>query len=572
MSVYYKDQTLTDNEFSVFIIDEYLTKYFPKSKDQIKQQFTPKQVARLLGENDIAFFCLYYLRDYFVPSDLNSNRNLAKVHYDIWQELNKMFIEDRYDKEEFILPRGSAKSTVINKALTTHQHCYKKSRYTIVLGNKEDDSIQFIDDTKKMLQNPRIKEEFGVLVNKKERTVNKQELELTNDTKIQAFSWGSSVRGTTYGCIDGIFRPTLIIADDVLKEDDILTDEAKEKTINKYYKEVLEVGDKPVFRNGKKIKQASKFLVIGTPLAQGDFILTIRDDPAFKVFHKQVCAFDVDSYFKNHGYWRKFRELLFNTKDKDRQETAHNYYYENRSKMDFDTIWEKYNCLDLATTYFTKRLAFMQELQCDCDQVGDIWIERVAAIPRSEVESRTFDKTILSVDQASANTVKSDFYGFTVLGKSGELYFVRRGELHKYDSRTEFELYISKVINLLKAYPEITHVVLEKNTYKGVDANRIEERIEEDAELKTRDIEVILVYNTKNKNDRIATITDKINSGMIVFSKEDNQYNEQVKSFKGQAYSKNDDAIDSLEMAVNNIDQIEVIHPIQIFDRSLLGL
>ncbi|MDZ4957271.1 hypothetical protein GNF51_16120 [Clostridium perfringens] len=55
-----------------------------------------------------------------------------------------------------------------------------------------------------MLDNRYIKLGFGVLINRKERTVNKIELELTNDTKIQAFSWGSSVRGTTYGCKDGI--------------------------------------------------------------------------------------------------------------------------------------------------------------------------------------------------------------------------------------------------------------------------------------------------------------------------------------------------------------------------------
>ena len=570
--IYYKDQQYTDNEFSLILIDEYLNKYFKKTKSAIMEKYSPKVVARLLGEQDISFFCLYYLRDYFVPSDDNSNRNLARVHYQIWEELNNMFVHDKWDKEEFILPRGCSKSTVINKALTTHQHCYKKSRYTIVLGNKEDDAVQFIDDTKQMLQNPRIKEEFGILVNKRERTVNKQELELTNDTKIQAFSWGSSVRGTTYGCLEGIFRPTLIVADDVLKEDDILSDDAKEKTINKYYKEVLEVGDKPVYRNGEKIKSASKFLVIGTPLAQGDFINTIKEDPSFKVFHRQVCNFDVDEYFKKNIYWQEFKAMLFDTKRKDRQERAFKYYEKNKKLLDFTTIWEKYNCLDLAITYFTKRLAFMQELQCDCEQVGDIWIENMMELRRADIENRVFDKTILTVDQASANTSKADYYGFTVLGKSANLYFVRRGELRKYDSKTEFELYINKVISLVKQYPEITHIVLEKNTYKGVDATRIEEQLAADKLLKDRDIEVKLVYNTKNKNDRIATITDKINSGQVVFSKEDELYNKQVRSFKCQKYSLHDDAIDSLEMAINNIDELDVVHNITLFDRSKLGL
>ncbi len=47
-----------------------------------------------------------------------------------------------------------------------------------------------------------------------------------------------------------------------------------------------------VFRNGKLIKPATKFLVLGTPLAQGDFIDAISKNPEYKVFHRSVVDFN----------------------------------------------------------------------------------------------------------------------------------------------------------------------------------------------------------------------------------------------------------------------------------------
>lgn len=197
-----------------------------KYKDTL---FSFHGISWSLGKRDFKYFCLYFLQNTFVPKENNTARNLAPVHLEIWHELQKMFVEDLWDKEEFILPRGVSKSTIINKALSCWLHAYNMSGYTIVIGNKENDAVQFIADTKKMLENPYIVKAFGKFFDKRDRTVNKQELELTNNTKIQAFSWGSSVRGTTYGSANGIVRPACIILDDVISEDDILNDAAKEK-------------------------------------------------------------------------------------------------------------------------------------------------------------------------------------------------------------------------------------------------------------------------------------------------------------------------------------------------------
>lgn len=570
--MYYKDKQLTETEFTLYLLNEYMKRYFDaKEIKKLQKEYTPTQIARLLGERDLAFFCLYYLRDYFVASDENYNYNIASLHLDVWNELTNMFSYDSWDKELFEMPRGSAKSTVINKALSTWAVCYKKSRFTIVIGNKESDASSFIDDTKQMLQNRLIVSEFGVLINSKTHTVNRLELELTNDCKIQAYSWGSSVRGATFGCKDGIFRPQIIILDDILKEDDILSDNAKEKVVSKFYKEILESGEKALWRNRKKVKSASKFLILGTPLASDDFISTIKSDPSFRVFHRGVCDFDVDTYFKENKYWQEFKKTLFNHKLPDPQAKANKYYNDNFDKMQFETVWEKYNCLDLATTYFTKRMTFMQELMCDCTQVGKTWIQSMALIPQSEIESKKFEKTVLSIDPAATNKGRtSDYTAMTVLGKCNNLYFVRSGSLYRFDATTEFDLYIDTVINTLHSYSDITHIFLERNVFKGIDEARIKEKIEADKDLRRRNIQITSIYNNTNKDQRISTITDKINSGQCIFNEYNTEYNKQIKEFKGQYYSEHEDSLDSLEMAINNIDKIKVIKKISILPFNTL--
>ena len=159
-----------------------------------------------------------------------------------------------------------------------------------------------------------------------------------------------------------------------------------------------------------------------------------------------------------------------------------------------------------------------------------------------------------------------------MLGKSNGFYCVREGTLKKFDSKTEFDRYIDFAISLLHKWKDITHIVLEKNVYKGVDATRIEEAIAKDINLRQRHIEVITVYNTQNKDQRIMTITDKINSGQVLFNENDVEYNKQVQEFRGQNFTTHDDAIDSLEMAINNIDQVVINHKVVLLDRRLLGL
>lgn len=537
--------------------------------------FGENGLAYSLGKRSFEYFCLHFLQNFFVPNENNTVEPLAAVHYEVWNVLEDMYVNDTHNKQQFILPRGSAKTSIIDMALSCWIHCYRKSIFTLVLANRELDATNFVQQTQIALGTPNIVYTFGQLVNPRKRTVNKLELELDNDTKIQAYSSGSSVRGVSYTSSKGRSRPTTILADDYISEADILTDESKEKKYTKWLKEVEEVGEKEVIRDGKLIKSASKFLVLGTPLAKGDFIDRISNNPDYRTFHRSVVPFDVDEYFDEHKYWQKFRSIYFDNKRDFPLEDAKEFYLEHKDKMEFPTIWRKYNCWELAKDYFNKRLVFMQEMMCDVENIGDKWFKSNRLMPREEIEEHTFIKTMLTVDTAGVKNKdkkRSDSFGFVVGSVSdNDFKYIRTGQLRKFD---EFNQYIDHVIKLLEDFEDITHVFIEKNTYNGLDVDDIKTKIEKNHKLASRDITFINEMQRRNKDEKITTIVDDVNNGRIIFCEErvEEDFLQQITDFAGQQFSLHDDAPDVLAELATRIDQIEVIVPIKIFDRRLLGL
>ena len=553
--LYYDDKEFCDLEaFRLYLLNKYLTKHYGEQKARlliINHEDNLLDFAKDLGRKDIGFFAEYFLTNKFVCMSTNILKPLGNVHYEIFENLNKLLINDEYDNQEFILPRGIGKSTIINSLTATFGAVYKKSIFTVVLGKTDKLMSEFIDEVRTNLSDDYLVECFGNLIPKdRNLTNNSCELELSNGCKVQGVTWGGSIRGIKHKG----YRPSLIITDDILKDDDVRSDNMMQRSIDKYYNEVLPAGTEARVIKGKKSGMSTKFIVIGTPLAQSDFINYVKNDSKFKVLHKSVCEFDVDEFFSSDR-WQEYRKILLNSKDDDRINTAKEYYLQNEDEMIFETIWSNYPLLKMANKYFTERLSFMQEYQCDCEKVGEQWIKYMAKMTSKEIEERRFDRTILAIDTATSANSKSDYFAFTILSEDNGFLFVREGLLRKYDAKTQFDDYINFSVELIRKW-KVDAFVIEKNVYKGLDSVAIEKRIAEDEELRRRNIQSISVFNVKKKDDRIATITDKINSGTIIFNENDNDYNKQVFDFCGQNYSAHDDAIDSLEMAVNNIDKI----------------
>lgn len=578
--IYFDDiEFPNDNKYSLYLIDKYLKKYFPKNQDNIRRKYTPNEVAKVIGEKDITFFSLYFLRTTFVPSDDNSARELCEEHYKIWKILSKAFVQDLYDKLNIVEPRGLAKSTICDKTLAIWLHCYKKSTFTLLGAKTADDAEQFLNSIKKeFLENELIKDVFGNLIDLKGKKpnskdyykVNSGEIELTNDTYIRAVGSTTSVRGANWGGV----RPTVVIADDYQSEVDIITEDAREKKWNRWCKEVEEVGDTAVFRKGKKVKAATKFVSIGTVLHIDCLISRLsRNRDYYTIINRAVLLENgqtIDDIFES-DLWLECKKIYFDDKIEDPQIQARKFYEKHIEKMKYPLLWEEkwdfFN--DIAVKYWTNRKSFMSEKMNDASTLGVRWFKAIRTQSEEEIEDHTFLKTMLCVDPAGEQSRRSDFFAMAV-GSLGEndFKYVRRMILAK----MSYKEYCQTVIDLLKEYTDITHLYVEKNTYLGADVTTITEMIDKDYELKRRNIIILNEMSRRNKDERISTIIEEVNNGQLVFNNNNKDFTQQILDFQGTAYSPHDDAPDIIAELSRRLIEIEVKNIIRIIDRRKLGV
>lgn len=576
----------TDDLYELYILKKYLIKHYGEENaiKLIKEYYNNlDDLAKALGKEDIEFFCLYFMSDTFVVKDNNVARQLSKGHYELWDIANEIFIEDKIDKAAIIEPRGFAKTTIFNMAAAIWLHCYKKSLFTLLGAKTDTDATQFLDSIKKVFnENKKIIKCFGKLINVKatkdnveKYTVNANEVEFTNGTYIKTVGSGTSVRGANWGGI----RPTVFIGDDFQDEKNILTDAAREKQYSKWTKEIEEVGDKAVYRNGVKIKAATKIIAIGTVLHIDCLMSRLsRNNDYYTILRRAIMLEDdqtVEDIFES-DLWQQCHDIYFDEKlNKDeRKDKAKQFYEDHKEDMQFPTWWpEKWDCFnDLAIKYWEDRKAFMSELMNDASSIGEKWFKSVATQTREEIENHDFVKTMLSIDPASTTKKKSDFTSMAVGSKATNDFTYIRDLLMK---KLSFEQYCQKAVEMLERNLDVTHINIEKNTYQGADVIKIKELIETSTVLKGKKYEWINQMQKKNKDEKISTVVDPINNGQIIICSdcEDSKAAvEQIKDFQGQLYTVHDDMIDNIAELENKIKTIKTIGKVTLLDRRSFGL
>lgn len=574
--IYYDGKSFNDSSwYEIYILKKFLSKHYGENNAMklLKASSTDlDSLAVALGEKDIAFFCLYFMSDTFVVKDTNEARELSESHYELWEIANETFIKNIYDKLNIICPRGWAKTTIFDLAVSVWLICYKKSKFTLLGAKKDDDAIQFLDSIKKTFkENDKIIKCFGYLIdpNRKDLKVNANEIEFTNNVYIRAVGSASSVRGANWKGI----RPTVVICDDYQDEKDILTDEAKEKKYNRWTKEIEQVGDKAVYRNGKKIKSATKIISIGTVLSNDCLVSRLSRNKDYKTIIKRAILLapeeTVEDIFEA-PLWVECKKIYYNDKDPNSRITAENFYKQHKKEMQFKVLWpEKWDCFtDLAIPYWENRTSFMSELMNDATAIGEKWFKSIRTETKEYIENNDFTKTALVVDPASTTNKKSDYTTILVASETANNFLWIRKLLMQ---KLEFDEYCLSVVKTLKEYKDITHIIIEKNTYQGADVLKIKELIASDKELNNRGFVFINKMQRINKDEKISTVIDPINNGQIIFIDDNKEAIKQILDFQGQRYTQHDDAVDCVAEAYLKMKEIQN-NRVKLLDRRLLGI
>ena len=541
-------------------------------------------LAWQLGQISLEFCCLYFLQDIYLPKENNAAAPLAPVHEELWHDIQESVIGDGPEQIGRILPRGTGKSACGTLGPTVWAMAYKHKTYVLICSDIGSTAEKFIKDIKEaMLENSYMENAFGVLLDdqNKKYKCNSTQLEFTNSTFVEAISSTSPMRGRKYkNC-----RPDLIILDDYQSEDDVRTEEAREKKWKRYSDDVKFAKQRAVKRNGKVIRKGTVMMAWGTQQHKECFYSRLLKAPTWSFKRERGVFIDdfidnegkkvngLDHYFDS-GLWKEFKTILNNFKNMNRLADAKEFYYAHEKEMQYPTLWpEFWDCLDLALDYYENPNSFKQEVQNDVDSIGEKWFKRMNTETRAEIETHTFLKTMLVVDTAASGGKKNDYSSYMVGSEAdnGNKY-CRSGELAKINARKEFDKYIDHMVELLLKYTDITHVSIEKNTFNGADANQLEKKIKENPLLKHRNITIINEAQKKNKDDKISTIIPYINRGEFIFCSEDEDFNEQIMDFAGQKYSVHDDAPDTAAEFWIKILTIQAVMSVSILDRRAFGL
>ncbi len=533
-----------DDKTAKQIIIKYLLSWYGEEigtqlyLDNQTKLFDYHGLAWSMGKESLQFFCEFFLHDVYFGDRC---KPLAPVHYSMWAEIQNMIQNKTHERQCYILPRGTAKTT-ITMGVAIWASVYEYKSFTLIASALQDTANSFIRNIRNAVEGNKMLDKcFGTIFDKRYCTVNQEQIEFKNKTMIQSISASSSLRGKQYNNR----RIELCILDDYQKADEIATEEQRVKKWKRFSDDVSYAmqGDN------------STILALGTLQCLDDFYDKVRKSPSF-ITRAEKCipmdSMELDEYF-NSGLWAEFYKIYSDITNPYRLDDCKEFYYQNKDGMQFPMLWaEGWDCLEKALKYFENPESFHQEMQGEIERVGNKLIKSLSAISPTDIESNKFVKNILSVDPAPTTKAKSDYSAFCVLGQAeNNMLYARKCVVKK----LEFPEYIAQIVELLIDY-EVTNISVERNTYSGADVRVLREEIAKNPFLAGRTFNIMNESRTKNKDARINTVIPDINNGRIIFNEEDTEAIAQIKEFAGTKYTPHDDMIDCLTDAVEHIAQV----------------
>ncbi len=498
-----------------------------------KENLTGKNgLRKKLAEIDKTYFGKAYFPKYFErPSPL--------FHKEIEDYLQKI-LDGVLKNVCVIAPRGFSKSTLCSFKIPLWCLLFRKKPFILLVSASEDMAQDFLKSIRKELEtNEAILEDFGEL---KGDTWNSDKLELSNNTCIMAKGADSTLRGIKYGEM----RPHLVISDDIQKDSSSTSESKMQALKNFYYESLGNIGD-----------DYTSNLFIGTRMGENDLVLDVQNNPTyFTLFYQAVISFA-----KNERLWTEWEEIVNDLSNPYRLSEAETFFEKNKEAMleGTEVIWnEKMDYYDL----MLKRIeigedAFYKELQNDPKSAKDRIFQELQY--HDGVNPNDMEDVVLSIDPSLGKNDRADFSAITILGKDEDGYLnVIEGDCR----RLKPDVLIAAVIEKLKIYP-VNRIGVETVNFQELLLDQLRKELIKNGFY----IDIVSINSRTKKHERIVALQPHISNGYIKFNKNNKVYNQQVLDYSAKA--KNDDAPDSLEMAVALLKEHKRI---KTMDRRLLRI
>lgn len=213
---------------------------------------------------DITTFAAKYMGHFMVDQQTGLVIEPAEFH----RELYRTLLVEQY--AAIAAPREHAKSTCVSVIFVLYCCCYKLRRFIVLISDTQPQAaLQLAAVKEEMEGNAALIADFGNLVGDRKWDIN--DCRTTTGITLAARGAGQSLRGLRFR----LYRPDLVICDDMENEEDADNPETREKLERWFVGTVLNLG-----------KRCQVF-VIGTILHYDGLLAKLLDAEKFKKFVKR---------------------------------------------------------------------------------------------------------------------------------------------------------------------------------------------------------------------------------------------------------------------------------------------
>ncbi|MEC1726930.1 phage terminase large subunit [Schinkia azotoformans] len=492
-------------------------------------------LRKKLAQIDAEYFALAYFPKVFW-------REFGEFQRELLAELDDL-LKKEGQRLIYAVPRNHGKSTIVSFLTPLHLILFKRIRFILILSASDDLAVALMNDIKaELISNEAINEDFGNL--KSSEKWSAQEIWLNNDSCIMARGLLGTLRGIKWKGL----RPQLVLGDDLVTDGMAESESKIEKVKNLFKDSVLNLGD-----------SYSNYLVVGTTVSDSDIVSDLLDPSTtgWKKIRKQA----VIRFSPAKVLWDEWENLYTNRKDDDREQTALSFFIEHENEMiqDTEVLWnERWSYYDLMKKKIDDgEISFWKELMNQPKNAGEYIFQKI-----QYWDSLPDDlDVVMYIDPAIKKGKHNDFSAITILGqhqKTKQKYIID-GSMHKVLPDELFRI-AAKKIKEISSIDRIGFETIQAQSY-------MKQKFEEALYKENIYLPVEGINSRGNKNARIESLQPEINSGVILFNRDNHSYNEQIKNYSIKA--KNDDCADSLFGAVQ---MLTANKRIQSIDRKLLGL
>lgn len=498
----------------------------------LQKHFTDEQIAQLveeypltgsnglrkmLAEIDIAYFAQAYFPKYF-------SKPFSRFHLSLIQAIDEL-LENDGQRLVIGCPRGNGKSTISSFLAPLYILLYQKLHFILIVSATEDTAIPFLQMIKdELTSNDLIKEDFGNLKGEKWAS---NEIWLKNDTCLMVRGIDGSIRGIRYKS----HRVELILCDDMLKDKVVESETAREKLSNTYKEALLSSGD-----------EQSRILVVGTVLHPDDLLSELLSPET--TGYKKLFFQSIVSWADRTDLWEQWRKLYISLEDSNREQTAYDFFIENKVEMlkGAEVLWpEKYDYYFLMKKLVDDgEASFYKEQMCQPRGLDEYVFQNIKYWDKAPDLSEC--NLVMFVDPAMGkNKNKGDFSAISLLAKhkKTDYQYVIDGIIQ----RIPIDQLIELIIDKAKQYDTLETIGFESVLFQENVADLLKKRLVEE---KLFHVRIVASKPRTNKHVRIMNLQPDIVNGAIKFNRDSIAYNSQIKDYNGKG---SDDAPDSLQGA-----------------------